>query len=97
MVLPVKPYVKNQKDMAPIPRQPKCGKGCGGRAGTAMGRKLRVGSGRHIGNGLKIRVETVNVGSMNGSSGEVVEMVWKGLDFCSLPETRRKGECQNCG
>jgi hypothetical protein len=42
-----------------------------------------------MGNGLKIRVGMVNVGSMNSRSDEVVELVGRrGLDFCSLQHTR---------
>ena len=43
--------------------------------------------------GSFLRVGSVNVGSMVGRSGEVVEMVGRrGLDFCCLQETRWKGD-----
>jgi hypothetical protein len=46
--------------------------GCGGRAGTAVGgaNNHLVEPGRRTDNGLKIRIGTVNVGSLNERSGE---------------------------
>ena len=42
--------------------------------------------------GCRIRVGTLNVGSMSGRSGEVVEMVGRRkLDFCCVQETKWKG------
>ena len=42
--------------------------------------------------GENLRVGTVNVESMNGRSGEIVDMLRKRkLDFCALQETRWKG------
>ena len=41
----------------------------------------------------KLKIGTVNVGSMAKRSGEVAEMVGRrGLDFCCLQETRWRGE-----
>jgi len=43
--------------------------------------------------GVELRIGTVNVGTLRGRSGEVVEMVGRRrLDFCCLQETRWKGE-----
>jgi exonuclease III len=42
---------------------------------------------------LNLRIGTVNVGSMNGRSGEVADMAARRrLDFCCLQETRWKGD-----
>lgn len=42
---------------------------------------------------VKLKIGTVNVGSMAKRSGEVAEMAHRrGLDFCCLQETRWKGE-----
>jgi len=42
---------------------------------------------------LKLRIVTVNVGSLSRRSGEVAEMVSRRhLDFCCLQESRWKGE-----
>ena len=42
--------------------------------------------------GERLRVGTVNVGTLRGREGEVVDMVnRRGLDFCCLQESRWKG------
>ena len=39
--------------------------------------------------GVKLRIGTINVGTMSGQSGEVAEVVEQRLlDFCCLQETR---------
>ena len=40
---------------------------------------------------MNLRIGTLNVGSMNGRSGRVADMVVTRLDFCCLQETRWKG------
>ena len=41
---------------------------------------------------MNLRIGTVNVGSMSGTSGEVADMAARRrLDFCCLQETRWKG------
>ena len=43
--------------------------------------------------GVELRIGTVNIGTLRGRNGEVVEMVGRRrLDFCCLQETRWKGE-----
>ena len=42
--------------------------------------------------GVKLRIGSVNVGSMTGRSGEVADMAARRrLDFCCLQETKWKG------
>ena len=42
--------------------------------------------------GEKLRIGTVNVGTLRGREGEVVDMVKRrGLDLCCLQESRWKG------
>ena len=62
---------------------------------TAEGGRGCVGQGggeRSTMKGENLRVGTANVGSMNGRSGEIVDMLRRRkLDFCALQETRWKG------
>ena len=53
---------------------------------------MRCGSG-YQGGCVPLRIGSVNVGSLRGKDGEVVNMAVKGhLDFCCLQETRWRGE-----
>jgi len=54
---------------------------------------LAIGEKRITAKGCQLRMGSVNVGSMVGRSGQVVEMVGRrSLDFCCLQETRWKGD-----
>ena len=53
---------------------------------------MRRGS-SYQGGCVPLRIGSVNVGSLRGKDGEVVNMAVKGhLDFCCLQETRWRGE-----
>ena len=68
---------------------------------SALSPMTQGGSGKsamHHGSGYQggcvpLRIGSVNVGSLRGKDGEVVNMAVKGhLDFCCLQETRWRGE-----
>ena len=61
-------------------------------SGASLARSEKSATGRRVCLGVKLRIGTVNVGSMSRRDGEVVDMLERrNIDICCLQETRWKG------
>src|SRR5580698_10509683 len=61
-------------------------------SGASLARSKKSATGRKVCFGVKLRIGTVNVGSMSRWDGEVVDMLERrNIDICCLQETRWKG------